>query len=88
VTDREHFYVIAYWGKHKDVLWTEGDEPYKEDTLYYAMERYLAHGEVTEILETGYYIPPHGNRTTFPASRSDQWREQLRAQGYEIRRPR
>jgi len=88
MADREYSYVIAYWSESKDVLWTGGTNRNKEATIYYAMERYLAYGQATEILEVGYYNSRDYSDGAQPYNRCNYWRDQLRNQGYDIRRPR
>lgn len=79
--------IVAYWGDHKDVLFSRLEETgsaltlSRHDTLFGCMEAFVAHGHVSELLD---YIPDWDERD--PQDLCDQWREQLRAQGYEISR--
>ena len=76
--------IVAYWGDKKDVLFSDiiqEDVLLRYDTLFGCMEAFVAHGHVSELLD---YIPDWDERD--PQDLCDYWREQLRAQGYEISR--
>ena len=75
--------VIAYWGDDKNVRYVciDTDEPYISQfvTIAGAFERFICHGQVTEVLEV------HPKRDIrYLSKRCDYWRKVLRDQGYEM----
>lgn len=81
----EGYVIIAYWGDDRNVRYVCIDtvDSYINQftTIAGAFERFICHGQVTEVLE----VQPKSDIFCI-SERCDYWREVLRDQGYEINR--
>ena len=87
-------YTITYWGDTNEVAyvtWDAGDLPTDDpnqesyanqfERINPAFARFLAKGEITEILE---HCPDTELGWETMNIRMDWWRDRLREQGYEV----